>query len=223
MTLRSRGISLAAVFVIAAGAIGVGVGSTAWWLRRPQPAAEPSAVHAGHDMGTMAGPTVAVGAADGTDVAGMGAMPGMSHDAPTSEGVYISPARQQLIGVRTSAVAVERLSAPVSTVGALAYDESRVTHVHTKIAGWVDRLFVDFVGKPVQRGQPLFTIYSPELVAMQHEYLLARRAQMQLDTSRFEETRQGAASLVAASRRRLELWDISDAQIADLERAFSAI
>ena len=154
-------------------------------------------------------------------------MPGMDMGggakAPRPEGVsdkavQISPERQQLIGVRTATVTHQALDSTVRTVGTLAYDETRVTQIHTKIAGWVDRLYVDYVGKLVQRGQPLFTVYSPDLVSTQKEYLLALKARGQLGDSQFEETRAGAASLVSAARDRLKLWDISDEQIAELER-----
>jgi RND family efflux transporter MFP subunit len=136
--------------------------------------------------------------------------------------VYITPARQQLIGVRTTAVITRDLAAGIRATGTVAYDETKVTQVHTKVTGWIDQLFVDFVGKTVDKGQPLFTIYSPDLVATENEYLLARKAQEQLGASRFEETRQGAASLLAAARKRLELWDVSAAQIAELERSGEA-
>jgi RND family efflux transporter MFP subunit len=79
-------------------------------------------------------------------------------------------------------------------------------------------LYVDYVGKLVQRGQPLFTVYSPELVSTQKEYLLALKAHAQLGASQFEETRAGAESLVSSARERLRLWDVTDAQIAELER-----
>ena len=148
-------------------------------------------------------------------------MPGMDMGggaAGTKEkGIYITPARQQLIGVRTATVTRQRLDTTIRTVGTLAYDETRVTEVHPKISGWVERVFVDFVGKPVRRGQPLLTIYSPDLVATQKEYLLALRAQRQLAESAFPETRTGADSLLAATRERLRLWDITDAQISELE------
>ena len=150
--------------------------------------------------------------------AGHEAMPGPTSPAPSDKAVYISPARQQLIGVRTAEVAHRALDTTIRTVGVLAYDETRVAEIHTKIAGWVDRVYVDFVGKAVRRGQPLFTIYSPELVSTQKEYLLALRAQGQLAQSRFAETREGAGSLLAATRERLRLWDISDEQVEELAR-----
>src|SRR5581483_1234310 len=133
-------------------------------------------------------------------------------------GVYISPARQQLIGVRTAVVEHRALETTVRTVGVLQYDETRVAEIHTKIAGWIERVGVDFVGKPVRRGQMLFTVYSPDLVATQKEYLLALRAAGELGRSVYEETRIGADGLLAATRERLKLWDVSDAQIARLEK-----
>jgi RND family efflux transporter MFP subunit len=134
------------------------------------------------------------------------------------EGVYISPARQQLIGVRTAAVEHRALETTIRTVGVLQYDETRVAEMHTKIAGWIERVGVDFVGKSVRRGQMLFTVYSPELVATQKEYLLALRAAGELGRSVYEETRLGADGLLAATRERLKLWDVSDAQIERLEQ-----
>lgn len=164
-------------------------------------------------------PTATTGSAvpDATadDMAGMKTA---RDDDASQGGVYISPARQQLIGVRTAAVESRALNTSIRAVGTLAYDETRVAEVHPKVSGWVERVFVDFVGKPVRRGEPLLTIYSPELVATQNEYLLALKGQRQLGDSAFAETRAGAESLVASTRERLRLWDISDAQVAGLER-----
>ena len=150
--------------------------------------------------------------------------PHPDHAMPTGEGsaslprVFVSSARQQTIGVRTATVTQQSMDTTIRTVGAMAYDETRITEVHPKIAGWVEQTFVDYVGKTVRRGEPLLTIYSPELVSTQHEYLLALRAQAQLGTSSFAETRNGAAALLEATRDRLRLWDVGDAQIADIER-----
>ena len=149
-------------------------------------------------------------------------MTGEADSTDETKGVYISPARQQLIGVRTADVTQQTLDTTIRTVGTLAYDETRVTEIHPKVSGWVERVFVDFVGKPVRRGQPLLTLYSPDLVATQNEYLLAVKAQGQLGSSSFAETRSGAESLVAATRDRLRLWDITDEQIEELERTGKA-
>jgi RND family efflux transporter MFP subunit len=161
-------------------------------------------------------------ATTGDDALEHNSMIGMEASAPavgaTKNSVYISPARQQLIGVRTAEVVRRPLDTTIRTVGTLAYDETRVTQIHTKIMGWVETVYVDYVGKSVRRGQPLFTIYSPELVATQNEYLLALKARLQLGDSRFPETRAGAESLVSSARDRLRFWDITDAQIDELAR-----
>ncbi len=134
-------------------------------------------------------------------------------------GVHISPERQQLIGVRTVKVARRSMASTLRTVGAIAYDETRVAEIHTKIAGWVEGVSVDFVGQQVRKGQPLFKIYSPELVATQREYLLALKADRQLSGSGIQETRDGARSLLEATRQRLRLWDVTDAQVDALTRS----
>ena len=152
---------------------------------------------------------------------GMDTSGGASTARPAGVGdqaVQITPQRQQLIGVRTAIVEHRALDTTVRTVGTLAYDETRVTQVHSKITGWIERVFVDYVGKNVKRGEPLFTVYSPDLVATQKEYLLALKGEEQLRTSQFAETRSGAESLVAATRERLKLWDVSDAQVEELAR-----
>jgi RND family efflux transporter MFP subunit len=157
------------------------------------------------------------------EMPGMPGMPGMEPLPPMPAGagssaVYVSPARQQLIGVRTGVVERQHVERTIRTVGVLAYDEARVTHVHTKVAGWVDQVFVDFVGKRIRRGQPLFSVYSPDLVTAQADYLVALQARQKLLETSFD-SRAAADSLLAAARQRLQRWDVSDAEIAALERA----
>jgi len=155
----------------------------------------------------------------------MAGMPGMATPpvgeaaGPSAKAVQISPARQQLIGVRTATIGEQTLDTTIRTVGTLAYDETRLAQIHTKISGWVDRVYVDYIGKAVKRDEPLFTIYSPELVSTQNEYLLAVKARSQLESSPVPATRAAAESLLAAARRRLELWDIPEEHIAELERS----
>jgi RND family efflux transporter MFP subunit len=144
-------------------------------------------------------------------------MPGMPAGA-SSNAVYVSPARQQLIGVRTGVVEREHVEGTVRTVGVLAYDETRVAQVHTKVTGWIDRVFVDFVGKPVRRGQPLFSVYSPDLVTAQADYLVALRARDRL-LQASPDSRAASDALVSAARQRLQRWDVTDAEIAALERS----
>jgi RND family efflux transporter MFP subunit len=139
---------------------------------------------------------------------------------PTEAGgktVYISPARQQQFGVRASVVEPQPIETTIRTVGTLAYDETRVAQVHTKIAGWVERVYVDYVGKSVRRDEPLFTVYSPDLFSTQTEYLLARKGVAELGTSSVASARTAAESLLAAARDRLRLWDIPEEHIRELE------
>jgi RND family efflux transporter MFP subunit len=145
----------------------------------------------------------------------------VSRGAPTVPGrssVTLSSERRALLGVRSEEVRETRIERAIRTVGRVAADERRLAHVHTKFEGYVERLYADFTGKYVKKGDPLLAIYSPELVATQQEYLLALRAQKQLGASQFPSVAQGGANLAEAARERLRLWDISPADIAELER-----
>lgn len=142
--------------------------------------------------------------------------------ADSAPSIFIAPERQQLIGVKTVAVERKALVKEIRTVGKVAFDETRITHVHTKVAGFIEEVFVDFVGKEVKRGQPLFTIYSPDLVATQEEYLLALKSNRSLKDSSFDWVSKGSINLLEAARKRLQLWDIGDAEIAELEKSGKA-
>ncbi len=131
--------------------------------------------------------------------------------------VHISPERQQLIGVRFGTVAKQPLQKVIRTVGRIETDEKRIGIVSPKIGGWIEELYVDFTGRFVRAGEPLLTIYSPELVATQEEYLLALTAKRDWAKSPFAEIAEGGNLLAESARRRLRLWDISDAQIQALE------
>lgn len=129
----------------------------------------------------------------------------------------ISPEKQQLIGVQYGEVTYQNISKTLRTVGRITYDETKISHVHTKIDGWIEQVYVDFIGKQIEKGQPLISIYSPDLVQTQQEYLLALRAKQELGSSAFPEAARGVASLYESARRRLELWDITPEQIKELE------
>jgi RND family efflux transporter MFP subunit len=131
--------------------------------------------------------------------------------------IFIAPQRQQLIGVRYVAAERRPLHREIRTVGKVAFDETKVTHIHTKVTGYIEHVYADFVGRPVRKGEPLFTIYSPELVATQREYLIALRSQEHLKDAPYAEIREGARSLVHAARERLRLWDVSEEDIRRLE------
>ena len=131
--------------------------------------------------------------------------------------VKIAPDKQQLIGVRTGIVERQSLVRTVRTTGQLTSDETKLAHVHVKINGFIDKVYVDYVGQLVKKGQPLFTLYSPDLVATEEEYLIAKRGAKDLGASQFPEVSQGSQSLLRSTRERLRLWDISDEQIKKLD------
>ena len=132
--------------------------------------------------------------------------------------VKISTDKQQLIGVRTMEVERKPLVRSIRTTAQLTADETRIAHVHVKINGFIDKVYVDYVGQLVKKGQPLFTLYSPDLVATQEEYLIAKKGEKTLGNSQFQDVSQGAQSLLDSARRRLKLWDISDDQIRKLDQ-----
>jgi RND family efflux transporter MFP subunit len=130
----------------------------------------------------------------------------------------ISPEKQQLISVQYGTVEYQTISRSLRAVGKVALDETKITRINPKIEGWIENVYVDFTGKLVQKGQPLLSIYSPDLVQTQQEYLLALKGKNELTESPFREAVNFSESLVQSARRRLELWDISDEQIKELEK-----
>ncbi len=130
----------------------------------------------------------------------------------------ITPERLQTIGVRFEEAAPRALEKIIRTVGRVDIDERRLARVNIKLEGWIEKLLVSAIGDHVRKGQILFTIYSPDLVATQEEYLLALQSLRELGGSEFPEVARGARDLLEATRRRFELWDITDDHIKDLER-----
>ncbi|MDX8382992.1 MAG: efflux RND transporter periplasmic adaptor subunit, partial [Ghiorsea sp.] len=130
--------------------------------------------------------------------------------------VKINPTVVQNIGVRTTLAKLKTLSRNIRTVGRVTYDEERVARLHPKYDGWVEQMFIDKTGDKVEKGSMLMAIYSPQLVATQEEYLLALRNAEILADSPFPDVRDGAKSLLASARERLELLDVPAHQIKQL-------
>lgn len=126
--------------------------------------------------------------------------------------IQVDLRRRQLIGVTLGKVERKKLKQSIRAVGQVLYDETRLTDITLKFDAWIGELYADYVGVQVSRGHPLFTVYSPQLVAAQEEYLETRRRRKRDDDS-----------LLAASRRRLALWDIGRAQIRELEQRGRAL
>ena len=132
--------------------------------------------------------------------------------------VRIDPAFVQSIGVRTEPVTRRNIAQTIRTVGTLAHNDQQISWVNTKYDGWIENVAVNYLGETVEEGQVLFDIYSPQLVTTQMEYLQAVDYAGRLATSEYPAIAERARSLVASSRARLGYWDITDEQIAILER-----
>lgn len=152
------------------------------------PAADP---HAGHDMAGMTMP-------DGA--------------------VHLEPEMARSLGVTVIEAELAPLQRTIRTTGNVVYDETHLGTVTPKFAGYVERLYVNFTGQSVRPGQPLLEIYSPELVAAQEELLAAIRMEQQLREVASAAVVDRTAGLVDAARRRLLLWDVSSAQVEQIER-----
>ena len=149
---------------------------------------------------------------------GMDLVPVYEDEAVTGSIISIDPVTSQNMGVRMTSVTRKNMSRTVRTVGLVGYEEPKQFSVNSKVDGWVERLYVNETGQFVKRGSPLLEIYSPVLVSAQEEFLLARNNSHSLAKSPFPSIADGAKRLLDSSRRRLKLWDISDRQIARLEK-----
>jgi RND family efflux transporter MFP subunit len=127
--------------------------------------------------------------------------------------IKIAPERQQLIGVKFATVELSGQARSIRSVGKVTFDETRVAHVHTRIDGWIEKVFVDFTGDFVKQGQPMLTIYSPEMLASQQELLLAARARDLMRDNPLASAAEHGNSLFEAAKRRLELWQLKDEEI----------
>lgn len=181
-------------------ALGLGVGVSACGKKADRP---------GQDM---AGVKAIEGKNGAEDMPGMASMEGMKRGTGGSSAagaaVPVDRAAAGRLGITFARAAVRPLGRETRVVGTLAYAEPRRAYVSARVMGWVERLYADYMGKPVRKGDPLLALYSPELVSAQEEYLSARRL--------------GDASLTAAARRRLDLWNVPEDQIDSLEHTGEA-
>jgi membrane fusion protein, copper/silver efflux system len=140
----------------------------------------------------------------------------------TPTGLDVGVDRARLAGVRSVEAVSGRVTRTVRAAGSVAIDDTRVRQVTTKVAGFVERLYVNAVGQTVHVGDPLFELYSPELLIDQEEYLRARRSAAEFQTSALPEVRRGGTELAAAARRRLELYDVPPEFLDRLDQTGSA-
>ncbi|WP_299078846.1 efflux RND transporter periplasmic adaptor subunit [uncultured Paraglaciecola sp.] len=137
-------------------------------------------------------------------------------DSPPLGTVSVDPVTEQNMGVRTAIVKKDILSHIVRAVGRVDYDEERIVRLHPKVEGWIETMRVDKTGEKVKRNQDLLSIYSPQLVVSQQEYILALNSLNALEQSPIEDIRRGAEELVSSSRKRLRLLDVPEHQLRHL-------
>jgi membrane fusion protein, copper/silver efflux system len=123
----------------------------------------------------------------------------------------VSPAKQQLAGVTFATVERRAVEKSVRAYGRVDYDETKLAVVNLRVSGWIEKLFADFTGQRVRQGEPLFALYSPDLVSAQSEYLLARKSALRYPGQVTD------PELVRTARERLRLWQFTDEQVAELE------
>lgn len=140
------------------------------------------------------------------------------HAAPSRGEIVIDSRRQQLIGVRIVPVQKTTMTSELRAVGIVRFDETRQAEITTKVDGWIRDLQADFTGRRIARDELLFSLYSPALVAAQNEYLLALHGHSQAAQSDLPSVRTHAERILEAARERLLRWDLSMADIRDLER-----
>jgi len=173
--------------------------------------------HAERATGQVAPRPQEASAATSEDNAGTGkaaaAAPAQTPLAP----VQLTPQRLQSIGVKTGVVEAKPGEDEVRTVGNVEVDETRLAYVQVRFPGWIQKAFANSTYQYVRRGQPLFTIYSPDLVTTEREYLLAKQNRNELAQSSVPGVASGAAALFDAAAERLKQWEVPDREIAQLE------
>jgi RND family efflux transporter MFP subunit len=169
----------------------------------------------------MSGDVQPVAAGPASDMAkSPPSMPGMS--MPESKDaalvpVQLTPERMQSIGVKTGTVEYKQLSDDIRATGTVDIDERLLSYVQVRFPGYIRKVFANATYQYVRKGEPLFTVYSPDLVATQQEYLLAQQNQKVLQSSSVDGVAAGAATLSAAAEQRLEQWEVSASEITKLK------
>jgi membrane fusion protein, copper/silver efflux system len=144
----------------------------------------------------------------------VGAMVSQHHP---EDGVYVDPAMVQSLGVRTTLVEPHRITAVIRTTGYVDYDENQLSKVNARVSGWVNKVYVAYVGQRVRKGQALLSLYSPELVLTQEDYLRSRRLAAGTDGAAGAAQTDGR-NLMDAAVERLRLFGITRSQLKQIER-----
>jgi len=183
-----------------------------WW-RSGHARASESARHDSSQM-TAANASPMNSPADGT---GNSSQPEAANNDPVLAPVQLTPQRLQSIGVKLGTARMKAVSNEVRVTGNVEVNERQLATVQLRFPGWIHQVFVDATYDYVRKGQPLFTIYSPDLVTTEQEYLLARKNQQELKQSTVAGVAASTDTLVSAARERLQQWEVPQSEIAKIE------
>jgi RND family efflux transporter MFP subunit len=150
---------------------------------------------------------------------GMDLVPVYEDEQAQETGIRVDPGFLQNFAVRTVKAETGSIPVDIRTVGLLNYNDKNLAFINTKFEGWIEKVYVNYVGETVTKGQALFEIYSPQLVTTQQDYLSALQYVQKLEGRADNDAVARARSLLAATRERLRYWDISGGQIDELERS----
>lgn len=212
------------VAVAAVALVGAGIGAGALLFRRPPPGAakpgERKILYYRDPMNPQVTSPTPRKSADGMDFVPVYEEGGGASGATEGKkrGIWIDPRMVQDSGVKVEEAKTRPMSRGIRAVGQVTYDERLLYNLNSKFMGWVEKLYVDYTGKSIRKGDPLMEVYSPDLVTTQQEYLLALRHRKGLQSSNVPEARTEADELVRSARQRLLFFDIPQHEIDELER-----
>src|SRR5437016_12596875 len=192
------------------------VASILWWrLRQAETASQPGKNSASAAMEEMAQAPPANTSNSESDSASQAAS--TMHETPLAP-IQLTPQRMQSIGIVLGKVESKPVNSELRLYGNVQVDERRQAYVQTRFAGWIRKVYADATGNFIGKGQPLFTIYSPDLVATEQEYLLAKKNSESLQQSTVNGVASGASSLFNAAKERLLQWEVSPGEIEKLDQ-----
>jgi RND family efflux transporter MFP subunit len=196
--------------------------SALWWrLSHAGTASQPGATSPNESVQGMA-QTSSANASDSEPGATGEHQAGTMQETPLAP-FQLTPQRMQSIGVVLGKVESKPVNTELRFYGNVQVDERRQAYVQTRFAGWIRKVYADATGNFIGKGQPLFTIYSPDLVSTEHEYLLAKKNSESLQQSKVSGVASGASSLFSAAKERLLQWEVSPAEIEKLDQGGNAI
>src|ERR1700732_5273842 len=198
------------------------VASALWWrLRHAGTSSLLGANSAGESMDAMAR-TSSADASGSEPGAGGDSQHSNIQETPLAP-FQLTPQRMQSICMVLGKVESKPVNTELRFYGNVQVDERRQAYVRTRVTGWIRKVYADATGNFIGKGQPLFTIYSPDLVSTEHEYLLAKKNSESLQQSKVSGVASGAASLFSAAKERLLQWEVSPAEIEKLDQGGKAI